>query len=110
MKKSRILVAAGLVALGSLAMAAEQVPSWLVGKYTGYSSYMKCNFDLTVSSNGLVFASTKIGDKEMYHCNGEYKHKALILGKKIYGIDKRSYGIEIVNEGNPKDTVDLKRG
>lgn len=108
MNRFRLLAAAAFVVAGSLAMA-DKVPDWLVGKYTGYSSYMKASFGLTVSANGIIFADTQIGDKKMYHVNGEYKHKALFIGKKIYGINKRSWGIQLVNEGNRQDTVDLKR-
>ena len=109
MKRFGLLFAALFITALAMAAGPEKVPTWLVGKYSGYSSYMKASFDLTITANGIIFADTKFEKDKMYHVSGEYKHKALILGKKIYGINKRANGIGIVNEGNRKDVVELKR-
>src|SRR2546430_2199474 len=109
MNRFRFLVAAAVIALGSIASATEKIPTWLVGKYSGYSSYMKASFGVSISANGLVFGDTQIARKKMYHVNGRYHHNELIIGEKIYGINRRSDGIDLVNMGNPRDTINLKK-
>jgi len=109
MNRFRLLAAVAALSLGALATA-DKIPTWLVGKYTGYSSYMKASFDLTISQDGLVFGRTQIGDKKSYAANGRYHHEELIIGHKIYGVNRRDFGNQIVNEGNRQDTVDLKKG
>jgi hypothetical protein len=131
MNRFRILIAVGTIVLSSMAIASAQskttkttvkpamtkaqikadntIPTWLVGKYKGYSSYMKASFDVSISANGLVFGSTQIGDKKMYHVDGRYHHNELIIGEKIYGINRRSDGVDLVNLGNSKDVVNLTK-
>jgi len=108
MIRNRFLLVACLAAVAGAA-SADKIPTWLVGNYKGYSDYMKASYNLEISSAGLVFGQTILSKKAPHDVNGRYHHEELIIGEKIYGVNRRSYGIQLVNEGNPKDTIDLKR-
>lgn len=109
MKAIRLFVAALVFGIVGVAGASEKPPAWAVGKFMGVDPEMKAQMGVSVAANGIVFATTIEKNGKQNRFSGRFHHNSLIIGKKVYALEKAPDGIKLINQWRPADRLTMKK-